>query len=590
MLRLSSYEWNLHALPWALIGAALLVIAVAVVRRQRASRVGLLFALMVLLAGLWMTSFAAMLFAAAAGPALFWARLALGAVCLLPAVIYDFTATALRLSTSRRAAISVSWVLAAGFALVAAFTDGIVAGVSLRTFGYYPFSGAVAAPLVVFFFVVTVAQMIEGVRELGQTADPVRRLRLARLMGSFAMVYLAAHDFLPMFGFDTVPIGYVPVLGFMIVAWRSISRHRFAPITAARASREILETMPDALFVLDDEWRIRDVNGAAARLLGYAHPDLLGRSIDFVEGSAAADDTITHSIRSLVSRGVIRDQERVLRSKSGARIDVSVSISPVSEYDVRQGAVLIARDIRERKRAQEELHQTMRRLEQSNRELEDFAHVASHDLQEPLRKIQAFGDLLKSRHAAALDEQGRDYVDRMQSAARRMQTLINDLLSFSRVTTRAQPFVPVDLGQIAQDVAKDLEVRAMESQGRLDIGEMPSIHADPLQMRQLLQNLASNGLKFRRPDVPPVVRIRGSVNGAQAEISVEDNGIGFDPAYSERIFTIFERLHERTKYEGTGIGLAICRKIAERHGGSIRAESTPGAGSRFVVTLPVTPE
>ncbi len=229
----------------------------------------------------------------------------------------------------------------------------------------------------------------------------------------------------------------------------------------------------------------------------------------------------------------------------------------------------------------------MQHLEQSNRELEDFAHIASHDLQEPLRKIQAFGELLDSKHAATLPPQARDYIERMRSAAKRMQVLINDLLAFSRVATKAQPFIPVNLETVAREVAHDLELRTHEAGGHIDIGELPTIDADPLQMRQLLQNLAGNALKFQRADVPPVVTIGAAVDDGTCRISVADNGIGFDEKYAERIFTMFERLHGRGKYEGTGIGLAICRRIAERHGGTIVAHSTPGEGSTFIVTLPV---
>ena len=249
--------------------------------------------------------------------------------------------------------------------------------------------------------------------------------------------------------------------------------------------------------------------------------------------------------------------------------------------------MIIARDIRARKRGEEELRLALQRLEQSNRELEDFAYVASHDLQEPLRKIQAFGDLLRSKHAEALPEQAQDYIERMQSAAKRMQVLINDLLSFSRVTTKAQPFVRVDLARIAAEVVHDLETRTHETGGRITIGPMPVIEADPLQMRQLLQNLAGNALKFHREGVPPVVDVRGAIANGYCEITVTDNGIGFEEKYADRIFTMFERLHARMKYEGTGIGLAICRKIAERHGGEIRAEGRVGEGARFVVSLPV---
>jgi signal transduction histidine kinase len=250
----------------------------------------------------------------------------------------------------------------------------------------------------------------------------------------------------------------------------------------------------------------------------------------------------------------------------------------------------LAAEVDERRRTNETLTALTTRLEQSNRELQDFASVASHDLQEPLRKIQAFGDRLRTKFAAPLGDAGRDYVDRMHAAAGRMQTLINDLLSFSRVTTKAQPFIPVDLGAVAREVLSDLEARVEQTGGRVELGDLPTIDADPLQMRQLLQNLIANGLKFRKPDVPPVVTVTAEVAaaGGGCELRVADNGIGFDEKYLDRIFNVFQRLHGRDEYEGTGIGLAVCRKIAERHGGSITARSRPGEGATFVVTLPAS--
>ncbi len=248
----------------------------------------------------------------------------------------------------------------------------------------------------------------------------------------------------------------------------------------------------------------------------------------------------------------------------------------------------------ERSRAQHQLQAVAAQLERSNRELQDFAAVASHDLQEPLRKIQAFGDRLQEKYSATLGVDGRDYLERMQSAAGRMQRLINDLLTFSRVTTRAQPFVPVDLGRVAQEVMADLEARVEQSNGRVEIGALPIIDAEPVQMRQLLQNLIGNGLKFHRPGEAPVVRVHAVVrteDGGQSrqlcELVVRDNGIGFDDKYLDRIFAIFQRLHQRGTYEGTGVGLAICRKIVERHGGTITAQGGAGKGASFVVTLPV---
>jgi signal transduction histidine kinase len=238
-------------------------------------------------------------------------------------------------------------------------------------------------------------------------------------------------------------------------------------------------------------------------------------------------------------------------------------------------------------------------LARSNSELEQFAYIASHDLQEPLRKIQAFGDRLEKNYSEVLDGNGLDYLGRMQSAATRMRALINDLLGFARVTSQGKQFAPVALTETAREAISDLEVLIKESEGSVELGELPTIDADATQMRELFTNLIANALKFRRDGVPPRVRVGGRlVNGngadsgaaAACEIAVEDNGIGIDEQYADRIFQVFQRLHARSEYEGTGIGLAVCRKIVDRHNGAITVASTPGAGATFTITLPVDQE
>src|SRR6266404_4251731 len=242
--------------------------------------------------------------------------------------------------------------------------------------------------------------------------------------------------------------------------------------------------------------------------------------------------------------------------------------------------------------ANEELTDSTVRLEQSNRELQDFASVASHDLQEPLRKVQAFGDRLLTEYGAAMGEQGQDYLDRMLKATKRMQSLIRDLLTFSRIGSKGRSFLPVDLAQVTLEVLSDLEVRIAETNAVVEVGDLPTINADAMQMRQLLQNLIGNALKFHQKGKPPAVRVyaekadlRPAADG-MFRLVVEDNGIGFDEKYLDRIFTVFQRLHSLVEYEGTGIGLAVCRKIAQRHGGEITATSILGQGATFVVTLP----
>jgi signal transduction histidine kinase len=245
-------------------------------------------------------------------------------------------------------------------------------------------------------------------------------------------------------------------------------------------------------------------------------------------------------------------------------------------------------DITDWRRAEAELRSTMAKLEQSNQALQDFAYIAAHDMKEPLRKVISFGNMLRQKSSDSLGQPGNDYLDRMLNATERMQSLLAGLLDYSRVSTAAEPFKEVDLSDLVGEVISDLEVRISKTGGEVHVGVLPVVSADPTQMRQLFQNLIGNALKFHKPGEKPVVQV-GSVSGTGSgcQIVVEDNGIGFDEQYLERIFAPFQRLHGRSEYEGTGMGLAICKKIVERHGGSITATSTPGTGARFVVRLPL---
>jgi signal transduction histidine kinase len=226
-------------------------------------------------------------------------------------------------------------------------------------------------------------------------------------------------------------------------------------------------------------------------------------------------------------------------------------------------------------------------LARSNAELEQFASIASHDLQEPLRKVQTFAAQLTASESENLSEQGQDFLRRMSNAAGRMRALIDDLLMFSRVSTKGRPFVPIPLSESVAQVLMDLDMGIEESGARVTVGELPTVEADPVQMRQLLQNLLGNALKFRREGVPPEIDVEAQVSGGVAELTIRDNGLGFDPQYATRIFRAFERLHGTSAYPGTGIGLALCRKIVERHHGTITADSTPGHGALFTIRLPV---
>ena len=225
-------------------------------------------------------------------------------------------------------------------------------------------------------------------------------------------------------------------------------------------------------------------------------------------------------------------------------------------------------------------------LARSNEELDQFASIASHDLQEPLRKVRTFTEQLTVMETEHLSDKGRDYLNRTNKAAERMQRLVEDLLKFSRVSTQGRPFEEVDLSEAMAAVISDLETQITELGAAVHVGPLPTIKADPLQMHQLLLNLVANALKFHRDGVRPEVNVEGTIEAEVLCLTVRDNGIGFEPQYAQRIFRVFERLHGRTEYPGTGIGLSLCRKITDRHGGTIAAAGRPGEGCTFTVLLP----
>ncbi|SMB94914.1 PAS domain-containing sensor histidine kinase [Deinococcus hopiensis] len=410
-----------------------------------------------------------------------------------------------------------------------------------------------------------------------------------------------------------------------ITARKGAEQERQALLEQVQAERtllqEVLQQMPNAVWLAEvPSGRLLLGNEGIRQLWGHAF--LPAAEIDgYVEYHGFYPDgrpVKPHEwplARAIETGEVVTEEEIDVLRPDGTLRRASFSAAPIRGPDGRcVAAVVTGTDISERKRAEQAIRDLnndlerrverrtralaeseaalrtfARQLELSNRELQDFAYVASHDLQEPLRKVQAFADRLKSRYAPALGDEGRDYLERMQSAAARMQLLINDLLTLSRVTTRAQPFVPVDLQEITRGVLSDLEVQIERQGAEVRVGALPVVAGDPTQLGQMLQNMIGNALKFRREGVLPVIEVGAEVDGETCRIAVKDNGLGFDEKYLDRIFTPFQRLHGRSAYEGTGMGLTICRKIAERHGGSVTARSLPGEGSTFVVSLPLNP-
>jgi len=371
---------------------------------------------------------------------------------------------------------------------------------------------------------------------------------------------------------------------------------------AQSRKNSILESSLDPIITIDHEGVIIEFNRAAEHAFGKSRDKVLGKRPSDVLFPSSLSDEHRNRIARYLEAGegsMLGRRTEVVAARANGETFAAEMAMTIGQVNGAPVLTFFVRDISQRKKAEEEQTRYAAELERSNRDLEQFAYVASHDLQEPLRKIRAFGDRLEMKCKDLLDETASECVTRMQSAAARMQELIEGILTLSRITTRACEYQQVDLAEVARQVAGDLEAQIERVGGRIDIGKMPTIQAEPLQIRQLLQNLIGNALKFHRADEPPVVAIearyvggdrhkpRSSYDGEKCLITVQDNGIGFDEQYNDRIFGIFQRLHPRDVYEGTGIGLAICRRIAEFHGGQITARSVPGSGSTFEILLPV---
>jgi len=368
---------------------------------------------------------------------------------------------------------------------------------------------------------------------------------------------------------------------------------------ALRASekryRSLFDLSHDGVVFVGLDGPIEEANDAYLDMVGYDLDELIGVTYQQLTPTRWAAMEAEIVDQQLMSRGYTDEYEKEYIRKEGSIFPVAVrSILVRDEAGTPVRIMGIVRDITEQKEAKEALERHALDLARSNEELEQFAYVASHDLQEPLRKIRAFGALLADEKQESLDEEGRQYIDFMTDAAARMQTLVSDLLALSRVTTAAQPFEDLPLSDVFDTVLSDLSVSLDEAGGHVEVAEVPTIEADRTQMDQLFRNLIGNALKFRKPGVAPRVTVRMAAEakplpampGPAHTIVVSDNGIGFEPSQGSKLFQPFKRLHARHQYEGAGIGLAICEKIVLRHHGRITATGTPGEGATFTVTLP----
>jgi len=400
-------------------------------------------------------------------------------------------------------------------------------------------------------------------------------------------------------GFSDVSISPLKNAKGKIFGFRGISRDitalkqaEQAIVDEAARRRILMEQSKDGIVILDQDGHVYDCNQKFADMVGYPLESMHELTVFNWEYLYPPERTL-EMIQSVDEKGDHFETKH--RRKDGSTYDVEISTN-AAVFAGQKLIFCICRDITERKRLEEEreallqeIRRINQRLEEANKELQDFVYIASHDLREPLRKISSFGTLLQDSLEGKLDEDQQENFQFMIDGAQRMQDMIDALLTYSRLTTKAKPPEWVDLNKVIEDLKKvELATILDETQGIIHVPKLlPSVQADPSQMHQLFQNLIGNGLKFHKGEISPKIIIRAhEEENNMIRIEVQDNGIGIDEKYYNQLFTMFKRLHSREQYEGTGIGLANCKKIVERHGGSIGIKSTLGKGSTFWFTLP----
>ena len=351
--------------------------------------------------------------------------------------------------------------------------------------------------------------------------------------------------------------------------------------------RGLLEAAPDAMVVVDQNGEIVLLNVRAEEQFGYPRNELLGQRVENIIPEGFAERLIADGLRSAadaLAQQIGTGIELLGRRKDGSEFPIEIMLSPLESAD---GILVTAaiRDISVRNEAARQLLQKVDELNRSNEELEQFAYIASHDLQEPLRMVASYTQLLSRRYKGKLDSDADEFIAFAVDGANRMQGLIQDLLAYSRVGTQGKGLCATSSEDALQQALSNLGRTITESAAVVVHDPLPTVLADEVQLIQLFQNLVGNAIKYQKPGVPRV-HVSASGNGRGRWIfSVKDNGLGIDPKYFDRIFGMFQRLHKRDEFAGTGIGLAICKKIVERHGGQISVESQPGQGSTFRFAL-----
>ena len=380
--------------------------------------------------------------------------------------------------------------------------------------------------------------------------------------------------------------------------------YKFSKANSGREALKILLKEQDFTLILMDV-KMPGLSGFETASLIYEREKLRNIPIIFITAYSYSDDKVYEGYKTGAVDYIYKPiKPQLLKAKVAVYVDLYTKTQELSDKELKLKTInrSLEKEIKERKQSEEQVTElnkqlldNIKTLENANAELERFAYVASHDLQEPLRKIQTYGDLLKKKYSSAVDEEGKYYIERMQKGSQRLQKLITDVLVYSKLTSSNEFFTKTNLNDIIADILIDLELKIKESNAKVRVDELPELFVNPGQIRQLFQNIISNALKFSRTNSVPEISITSEISYKVGEkladgrqfcnIYIHDNGIGFDESYAEQIFVLFKRLND--KNEGTGIGLAICKKIIDQHKGFIQAKSKPGQGSTFIISLPL---